>query len=189
MITIAWDVDDVLNNLTEVWLAAQPNAPAYEALAQNPPIEQLGLSLEAYRASLDLIRATRFADLAPNPDVLAWFRAYGCRARHMALTAVPRDYASVSAAWTLRHFGDWIRSFTFIPSARAHDAHPAYDTTKGQYLARCGGVRALVEDSEANASAARQLGLSVCLFPQPWNSARGGSVPALLDRLTQLVGE
>jgi hypothetical protein len=187
MITIAWDVDDVLNNLTEAWLSTQPDPPAYRSLTHNPPADLLGLSLDDYRASLDRVRATRFAELAPNPDVLAWFRQHGHLARHVALSAVPRAFASVSAAWTLTHFGDWIRSFTFIPSARTHDTHPAYDTTKGQFLARCGGIHVLVEDSEANANAARQLGLAVCLFPQPWNSAKDASVHDLLSRLTQLV--
>ena len=189
MITIAWDVDDVLNNLTEAWLAANHPAAAYPALATNPPLEPLGLERGAYLASLDHFRATRFASLRPHGEVLAWFREHGHRARHVALSAVPRRFAPVSAEWTLQHFGDWIRTYAFIPSPRPDDAFPAYDTAKGAYLARTGLADALVDDSEKNVLDARRLGLAAFPFPQPWNSARATLVHALLERLTQLVCE
>lgn len=187
MITIAWDIDDVLNNLTEAWLATQPSPPSYHSLIRNPPAELAGLSLDQYLASLDVFRATRYAALRPNAAVLEWFRENGHLAHHVALSAVPRAFASISAAWTLTHFGDWIRSFTFVPSPRTHDSHPTYDTTKGQLLARCNGVDVLVEDSEANALDAQQLGILACLYPQPWNPAKDASVQDLLARLTALV--
>lgn len=189
MVTITWDVDDVLNNLTEAWLAANHPAAAYSALTTNPPLEPLGLERYAYLASLDHFRATRFASLRPNAEVLAWFREHGHRARHVALSAVPRRFAPVSAEWTLAHFGDWIRTYSFIPSPRPDDAFPAYDTAKGAFLARTGLADALVDDSEANIREARGLGLAALVFPQPWNSARATSVHVFLERLTQLVDE
>lgn len=187
MITIAWDIDDVLNNLTEAWLATQPYSPSYCSLIRNPPADLIGLSLDQYLASLDIFRATRYAELQPNAAVLEWFRQNGNRAHHVALSAVPRAFASVSASWTFTHFGDWIRSFAFVPSSRTHDNHPPYDTTKGQFLARCGGIDVIVEDSEDNVVSAQQLGLTACLYPQPWNSAKDSSVQDLLSRLTALV--
>jgi hypothetical protein len=187
MITIAWDIDDVLNNLTEAWLATQPYPPSYRSLIRNPPADLVGLSLDQYLASLDIFRATRYAELQPNAAVLEWFRQNGDRAHHVALSAVPRAFAPVSASWTFTHFGNWIRSFTFVPSPRTHDNHPPYDTTKGQFLARCGGIDVIVEDSEANAVSAQQLGLTACLYPQPWNPAKDASVQDLLSRLTDLV--
>jgi len=189
MITIAWDVDDVLNNLTEAWLAASHPDADYRALTANPPLEPLGLERDAYLASLDHFRATRFASLRPHAEVLAWFREHGHRARHVALSAVPRRFAPVSAEWTLAHFGDWIRTYSFIPSPRPDDAFPAYDTAKGAFLARTGLADALVDDSEANIREARSLGLAALIFPQPWNSARATPVRDLLDRLTQFISD
>ena len=187
MMTIAWDVDDVLNNLTETWLATQPSPPPYDALTCNPPHALLNLSLDEYRESLDQFRTAHFAALAPNPEVLGWFQQCGSCAYHIALSAVPRKLAPVSAAWTFNHFGDWIRSYHFIPSPRKQDVFPTYDEHKGQFLARHGKVDILVEDNEFNASAATQQGVTVCLFPQPWNRASNLSVQTVLQQLTNLV--
>lgn len=187
MITIAWDIDDVLNNLTEAWLATQPAPPPFHSLTCNPPEELLGLSRAQYLESLDHFRGTRYASLCPNPSILAWFKLHGHRARHVALSAVPRTFAPVSASWVLTYFGDWIRSFSFVPSPRPTDSHPVYDRSKGEFLAHTDKIDVLVEDTEANVLSARQLGLTACLYPQPWNSAKDSSVEELLSHLTDLV--
>jgi hypothetical protein len=187
MITIAWDIDDVLNNLTEEWLATQPSPPNFHALTCNPPAELLGLSRGQYLESLDRFRATRYAYLRPNPLILEWFNQHGHLARHVALSAVPRLFAPVSASWTLTYFGDWIRTFSFVPSPRPDDSHPIYDSNKAEFLAHTGKIDVLVEDTEANTLSARQLGLIACLYPQPWNSAKDSSVQELLSHLTDLV--
>jgi len=50
--TIAWDVDDVLNNLMKVWLEQfwQPKnvgqSPNYEEIKVNPPYQLLGVNRE-----------------------------------------------------------------------------------------------------------------------------------------------
>jgi hypothetical protein len=124
MITIAWDIDDVLNNLTEEWLATQPAPPPFLSLTCNPPAELLGLSRAQYLESLDHFRATRYAGMRPNTRILEWFKLHGHLARHVALSAVPRTFAPVSASWVLNYFGDWIRSFSFVPSPRPTDSHP-----------------------------------------------------------------
>lgn len=187
MITIAWDVDDVLNNLTEAWLSAQPFSPGYNTLTCNPPLSHLNISLDDFRDALDRFRAAHFADLPPNAEILAWFQQYGHRAHHIALSAVPRKFATISAAWTFTYFGDWIRSYNFIPSPRTPDTHPTYDDSKGRFLSRCGKVDILVEDNQSNAIAATELGITVCLYPQPWNMARALSVPTFLTQLTNLM--
>jgi hypothetical protein len=189
MITIAWDIDDVLNNLTEEWLVTQPTPPPFHSLTCNPPAELLGLSREQYLKSLDHFRATRYAGMRPNPLILEWFKLHGHLARHVALSAVPRTFAPVSAAWVLTHFGDWIRSFSFVPSPRPTDSHPVYDRSKGEFLSHTDKIDVLVEDTEENALAARQLGLTACLYPQPWNSAKDSSVQELLSHLTNLVSD
>jgi hypothetical protein len=189
MITIAWDIDDVLNNLTEEWLAIQPTPPPFSSLTSNPPAELLGLSREQYLKSLDHFRATRYDTLRPNTLILEWFSLHGHLARHVALSAVPRTFAPVSAAWVLTHFGDWIRSFSFVPSPRPTDSHPVYDNSKGEFLSHTDKIDVLVEDTEANALAARQLGLTACLYPQPWNSAKDSSVQDLLSHLTDLISK
>jgi hypothetical protein len=151
------------------------------------PAELLGLSREQYLNSLDHFRATRYAQLQPNRILLEWFQQHGHLARHVALSAVPRTFAPVSASWVLTFFGDWIRSFSFVPSPRPTDSHPVYDTSKGQFLAQSDTIDVIVEDTEANALAAQQLGVTAYLYPQPWNSAKSVSVTELLSRLTHLV--
>ena len=189
MITIAWDIDDVLNNLTEEWLATQPTPHSFHSLTCNPPAELLGLPRAQYLESLDHFRATRYAGMRPNPLILEWFKLHGHLARHVALSAVPRTFAPVSAAWLLTYFGDWIRSFSFVPSPRPTDKHPVYDKCKGEFLAHTVKIDVLVEDTEANAIAAQNLGISACLYPQPWNSAKDSSVQELLSHLTDLVSK
>ncbi len=189
MLTIAWDVDDVLNDLTAAWLQAYNHEAstnfAYSDLKQNPPHAMLGISLDDYRSSLDSFREQYFDSLKPNPAVLNWFREHGHLARHLAVSAVPMKLAPLSAQWTLRHFGHWIRSFHFVPSPRTDDTHPHYDEGKASFLKWLGNVDILVEDNEANATAAaHELGIDAILYPQPWNRAVSTYLQGLLDTLS-----
>src|SRR5262249_9539730 len=126
--TIVWDVDDVLNDLMQDWfegvgraLAARPGG-AYSDLTSNPPHEALGVSREAYLASLDRFREKDYGSVAPMPESLSWFSRHGHRAHHVALTAVPLAAAHLSAEWVVRHYGQWIRTFAFAPSRGAGPA-------------------------------------------------------------------
>jgi len=187
--TIVWDVDDVLNDLMGNWLEQQwlprnPGCPiGYAALTENPPHRVLGVSREAYLESLDDFRLARMADLNPVPEVRAWFEQQGHKFRHVVLTAVPVGTAHLSAGWVLRHFGEWIRSFHFVPSPRKDDPPFHYDQSKGEFLRWLGRGDILVDDQPANLAAAADLGLGGILFPRPWNDG-SESIPALLERLS-----
>jgi hypothetical protein len=179
MLTIAWDVDDVLNDLMRVWLqtAWLPGHPestvSYEELRSNPPLSELGATREEYFRSLDEFRRSRYiSELTPCREALAWFEISGHRYRHLALTAVPLRAAPVSAAWTLGHFGRWIRGFHIVPSPRPGESSPEYDNSKSEILARSNDISVLVDDSPSNVEAAAALGIRAILMPRPWNGRR-----------------
>ena len=177
MKTIAWDVDDVLNELMRVWLerAWRVEHPGcrvrYEELAANPPLKELACTREEYLASLDRFRASGFATLDPASDVLAWMEARGSRFRHVALTATPQAAAPVSAEWVMRHFGRWIPVFCVVPSPRDGVVPGHALRSKADLLQWC-RADVLVDDNAENVDAARALGLRALLMPRPWNPAR-----------------
>lgn len=105
----------------------------------------------------------------------------------MALTATPLDTAPVAAAWTLRHFGAWVRSFHLVPSPRDNQPIIQDELDKGEYLYSLGKGNVLVDDSPANLEAARQYGVVGVLIPRPWNRD-DGSIGEALERLTGLMG-
>ena len=176
MITIAWDVDDILNNLmyhwlTEKWLPEHPNCKvSFEQIIQNTPEHIIKSTLEEYRASLDSFRLSKaYFQMQPEPQVLSWFKEHGNKARHIALTAVPVRVAHVSADWVIRNFGKWIRSFNFVPSPRANEQVPDYGHTKTDYLKWLNKIDVLVEDNEKNIREAEELGTKGILVKKPWN--------------------
>ena len=194
-ITIAWDVDDVLNDLTRQWFerAFLPSNPgrelAYDDITANPPHALLGLSLDTYLESLDAFREAHYDGLAPSPEVLRWFERRGERYHHLAITAAPLATAHHSASWVVRHFGRWIRGFFFIPSPRDGCAAQTYDRSKGETLARLGGVATLVDDSPHNVQGALDRGVDAVLFPRPWNDANKTLPVEFLDSLERHVKE
>jgi len=184
--TVVWDVDDVLCPLMQSWLEQQwrpthPGAPAYADLTRNPPHELLGVELSKYHASLDAFRTERYAGLPPFPAVLAFFAARGERYRHVALTATPRRTAPLVASWVLDHFGDWIRTFAFVPSHRPAQPVPIFDVDKGAWLETLGRVDLFLDDQPSNVAAARARGIESWLVAQPWN--QGVPIEELLERL------
>jgi FMN phosphatase YigB (HAD superfamily) len=191
--TIVWDVDDVLNDLMRDWLEhAQKEGlvdpgRAYGDIAQNPPHRELGIPLEAYLLSLDGFRQDHLEHLRPNPELLAWFSLHGHRCRHIVLTAVPLKAAHLSAAWVMRHFGLWIRSFNVVPSRREDDGLTDYETKK-EFLGWWRQADILVDDSELHVDAANELGIKGVLMPRPWNRFRTGpSLQKTLAHLEQLI--
>ncbi len=192
MKTIVWDVDDVLNDQMRVWLESywlpiHPECPlGYAQLSENPPHRLLGVSLAEYLASLDDFRFAGADRLDPVPEALRWFRQHGEQFRHVALTATPLRAAHISATWVIRHFGHWIRSFGFVPSAREGEDLPVYDGSKAEYLRWWGKADVLVDDNPANVDAARKLGIEAVLIPRPWNTSRA-TLAGALDSLAHLA--
>ena len=173
---MAWDIDDVLNELMRNWLEQEwlyrnpASVLTYQQLLSNPPHRFVGISLEQYQASLDQFRQDRYLELPPRPEVCAWFQQHGARFRHVALTAAPRRFAPTSAQWVFRHFGDWIRTFHFIPSKRSTDLNlPMYDDRKSGFLEWIGKVDIFVDDTPENLSGTSELGVKPVMIPAPWN--------------------
>src|SRR3989442_13945880 len=109
MVTIAWDVDDVLNDLmrvwfTEIWQPAHPECGlCYDGIVENPPDRVLGIERSEYLQSLDVFRASeRARSLAPNGAVLDWLERNGAKCRHIALTARPIASVAHAAEWVFR---------------------------------------------------------------------------------------
>jgi hypothetical protein len=125
--------------------------------------------------------------MQPIPQVMQWFTEHGSRARHVAISAVPLAAAHLSAAWVIRHFGLWIRSFHFIPSPREERPTPVYDRSKGEALRHWGTIDAFIDDSLDNLASAERFGIRTFCVPRPWNRAPG-SLSHVLDDLTTLAG-
>ncbi|HOY32844.1 MAG TPA: hypothetical protein PKW80_13280 [Bacteroidales bacterium] len=189
MQTIIWDVDDVLNNLTRDWFEGYwlKNNPAcmvlFAQIDKIPPHEIFHISREKYLETLDEFRIKHGESLQPDMDVLEWFRAHGHQFRHAVLTATPRFYAPCSAQWVFKHFGDWIRTYHFVPSKRTHDDFPCYDANKAGFLRTLGNVDIFIDDNESHINDAKKDGIRTLLFPQPWNSNSSESVVDFLKKI------
>jgi FMN phosphatase YigB (HAD superfamily) len=178
MLTIVWDVDDVLNDLMFQWFALgwkREHTEAtveYGGLRENPPHAALGATREEYLASMDAFRKTDAGiRLTPNAEVLEWFAAHGSKFRHVALTARPLETAPEVAAWVMRYFGAWIRCFGIIPT-RTMEGVPIYDGGKGEYLRWLGKGDVLVDDTRENLEQGAEIGMQTFAWPQPWNDSQ-----------------
>lgn len=184
-------MDDVLNDLMKVWFQKfrkeHPSCSTlYTDLTVNPPHSILQIGLNEYIQSLDLFRRSQaYRGMVPVPEVKEWFAQNGSRYHHCALTAVPRHAASISAAWVIEHFGEWIRSFHFVPSKRQGETIAPYDRNKKEFLKRHAGFDLFVDDNAENVSAARESGLNTLLFPRPWNNS-DISIDGLLTQVAAL---
>ncbi len=195
MITIAWDVDDILNDLMRCWLVNKwlPEHPdckvSFEQITENTPERIINSTKEDYLLSLDSLRLSKaYSEMKPNPEVLAWFEKFGDKARHIALTSVPIKAAHISADWVMRNFGRWIRSFNFVPSLRANEQAPNYGNTKADYLKWLNKIDILVEDSEENIREAKELGIRGILVGKPWNKSNL-SVKGALEEINKIIKE
>jgi hypothetical protein len=191
MMTIVWDIDDVLNHLMQEWFEREwkPAHPqcglGYAGIRANPPHHILGIDESEYLDSLDRFRLSEAGrQMAPDASVLEWFAAHGRGLRHVALTSRPLEVAGAAAEWVLRHFGAYIRAFGVAP-CRSGANTPRYDASKSEFLAWWGKADLLVDDNRENIAAAAELGIRGVLFPQPWNG--GGSVRSALMELTELA--
>jgi uncharacterized HAD superfamily protein len=193
MKTIAWDIDDVLNNLgyewfNKEWLVSHPGCLLkYEDLNENPPHRLLNIPHETYLDSLDKFRKSEGAELKPDTEILNWFNEYGYKYRHIVLSSVPTKLAHISAAWTLEHFGKWIRSFNFVPSLRKEINPVVYDGNKTEFLKWFGLVDIFIEDNENNLAGIKDLDIKGLLIDRPWNSSSNsiGDILKVLNSLTE----
>ena len=177
MKTIVWDIDDVLNDCTKIWLESYwlPSHPdctlKYENLTENPPHGLLGVKREEYLASLDGFRLSPQAQMMiPDAHLLNWFKKNGVRFRHIALTARPRKTVYPAIEWVLRYYSEWFQTFSFVPAERPGEppGHPERD--KGDFLSWLGKAGYFIDDSPDNVMAAKKLGIEAFLVARPWNS-------------------
>lgn len=177
MKTIVWDIDDVLNDLTQqwlekCWLTSHPECTVrFEDLEENPPHRVLGISSAEYLASLDAFRLSPIVGaMLPDALLMTWFRDNGIRFRHIALTARPRKTVSPAIDWMLRYFGEWFQTFSFVPAARPGEAPGHPDHNKAAFLEWLSKADYFIDDNTENVKAARHLGIAAFLVSRPWNS-------------------
>jgi len=194
MLTIVWDVDDVLNDLMRAWFEQKwlPGHPGcslrYDAIIENPPDRLLGITKIEYLESLDCFRLSPAARLLqPLPEVIDWFRQHGHLFRHMALTATPLRSAHLSAEWVIRHYGNWIRSFHFVPSVREGQPATPYARTKEDFFRRSEKVDLFIDDNPTHIEAARRAGICTLTMPRPWNREKQ-TIHSMLNVLVSLAG-
>jgi hypothetical protein len=194
MLTIAWDIDDVLNDLMrawlhEEWLPAHSECPLrYADITENPPHRALGVSKSAYFESLDSYRLSPKArELRPTPEIMEWLRAYGQLCMHIALTSRPLQSMPSLAEWVFRHFGAYIRVLAVVPVRLGPEA-PVYHEGKGGFLQWLGRADVLVDDAQENVEAAGKAGVRGILFPQPWNGNRS-TVADTLTLLREVIAQ
>jgi len=190
MKTIIWDVDDVLNDLMYSWfkecrrIYIHNSRLNYHGLIQNPPHEILGITLDEYKLSLDNHRnSEKGRNLKPNQQIINWLRKNGAKFRHIALTARPKQTIPFLAEWVFRHFGDWIRTLSFIPSYRKDEKLPVYDKTKTDFIIWLGKADYFIDDSVENIKTAEEIGITSFLFPQPWNNGKL-TVKQILEKIS-----
>lgn len=193
MITIAWDIDDVLNDLMRIWfeeswLLAHPDCRVtYQELTENPPHKILNIDKKKYLADLDRFRlSSQYVAMQPIAEVEQWFKQYGHRFRHVAITAVPACTVHASAAWLMQKFGKWIRGYYFVPSLREGESLPVYDANKQDVLRKLGYIDVFIDDSEYNLMGVEEMGIKSILFPKPWNK-NNANVKETLTKLTEVV--
>lgn len=177
MKTIAWDVDDVLNDLMKNWFELFKKTRKLEIkfpqIKENPPHRILGISLNEYLQSLDEFRLSKhYQKMKPLNTVLEWFENYGYKFRHIALTATPLNTAPTTAQWVLRNFGRWIRTFHFVPSKRQGIDVPEYDRDKSDFFRWLGKIDFFIDDNPENVKKMEQIGIKTILWRRPWNDAK-----------------
>jgi hypothetical protein len=184
---VVFDIDDVLNNLMYDWLLyfnINNNSFKYDDIIENPPYKILKISKKKYLESLDNFREEKYLSLRPNRDILEWFEKYGDNFHFAALTSTPRKFASISAFWAMKYFGNWVRSFNFIPSKRDGTLDIVYDELKADWLYR-NHADIFIDDSFENCKNAVELGIESYVLKQPWNN--GFELEDILERLSEKV--
>jgi len=190
MLTIAWDVDDVLNDLTKQWLyyycKKQNIKMEYKDIVSNPPHNILNMTFDEYINSLDSFRLSDKAlNMLPNSKILNWFEQYGYLFNNIVITSTSAKTSQNSAFWVMKHFYKWIHSFNIVPSYRIDDNVVRTDKTKKDFLERIGNVDIFIDDNKKNIDDAKELKIKTFLVAKPWNK-NGLKIEDILMELTKI---
>ena len=178
MKTIFWDADDVLFPLMELWLkdwkSKNPNKTiSFSQITVNPPHALLSITLNNYLKDLDRFRLSSVCIQAqPYTGLREWFRQNGRYFHHAIITQRSMQTIPPLASWIFTHFGNWIRSFYFIPAARSRQNNLIYDEDKATLLKRLNLADYFIDDDPRNIATAQKVGIKSLLFPQPWNHSK-----------------
>jgi len=199
-IVIAWDVDDVLNNFMQAWVSwlkafyPDKKLPSYQGLFQNPPYKLCNMSREEYLKSLDQFRKNYYSTpfILPRAEVLAWFEEFGFEVKgkrlfHICVTAIPLEFAGISAKWVFETFGKWIRGFFSVPSEREEDKALPILRYKKDILKHFKRIDIFIDDREENVEEGKEFAKKSLLFPAPWNKNRGLEISKFLKKLTRQI--
>jgi len=182
---LVWDVDDVLNSLTlEVLSDLGVSFEPEKAGKFSSPwdfVRSLGVTEELYLGALDSFRRSRFQDLQPCEEILAWFQEHGKFFTSMALTSTPLEFFPTSAKWVMTNFQPWIDGIGCTPSRRESDPKETRYRTKADYLKRLGARYILIDDSLENLVNINPNSGTGLLYPTPWNGS--GDITAFLRQL------
>lgn len=173
IITIAWDVDDVLNNLMDVWLdyynSIFQTDYSFGQLVENPPNKILNISSKEYTKLLDEFRLSNFAkDLSPNLEIKHWMLQNIGKYRHIALTSTSAHTSFNSASWVFKNFYECIYSYNLVPAKRDYAIDLPY-LSKKDFLSENNHVKILVDDNIKNIEDACSVGVKGFLLKKPWN--------------------
>jgi len=191
-----WDVDDVLNPLMRDWLEYQKQLGSvcskfeYADLINPDFSETLGWPRQKFLFALDEFRLKFQRRLEPNKLIKNWFRQnQAMNVKHVALTATPRTVSDVSRDWVSQNFGEFVDDFHLAPSARDTDLLPRkrkqdfYMEFKAEYREVIA-----IDDRPDNLNDARDAGISILCWPQPWNGSLLDS-ESTLKELSKMIIE
>ena len=183
---LIWDIDDVLNELIPLCIdtTAQKLKPGikWTDVHSNPPLQELGCTLDEYRQVLDECRDSYLYDCPPRQEVLEFFQEWGTHFRSVTLSSAPMHMAPRSAEWVLRHFGAWIQGTIFVPSPRKHvSVASALFASKAEAVLALGGT--LIDDMPVNVEKVRAVGGKALYFPAPWNRNKDMSIKDFFSEL------
>ncbi len=182
---MAWDVDDVLNDLSAAW--ASHEGLDWKSARGGSPKEMassLGIPEDEYLASLDRFRREEYRFLSPNPFIRDWLSQAAGSVRSVAITRTPIRTAGQVSRWVFETYGHLIQGYFVALSPRREDPVNTTYESKADVVRRIVGVVALVDDQPANFSDL-PVTCAALEYPRAWNSA--GAATDLLADLSALV--
>lgn len=187
---VAWDVDDVLNDLTQQWMDWVGLSPAkLDGPLQGPGDYAInsGWLEDEYLESLDRFRMEKYAALEPRTQLQEWLKEnQRAHVVHVAITRTPLRAAAPVSDWVMRNFGAWIHAFIVCPSARVDDDADLIRRTKAEWLQLFQGEGTLIDDTPENLEKLPP-GWVPLLFPAPWNIAHGERIETVTESVENSI--